>query len=65
MLSDLTLKREYTMANYLSTIKCPKLRKMLTTYRLSEHSLAIETELAPTDSAPSVTGDRSRQSCTF
>ncbi len=40
--SYLTLKREYTLANYLSTIKCPKLRKMLTTYRLSEHSLAIE-----------------------
>ncbi len=38
----LTLKREFTLANYLRTIKCPKLRKIMTIYRLSEHSLAIE-----------------------
>ena len=38
----LTLKREYTFAEYLSTVNDPKLRKTLTRYRLSEHSLAIE-----------------------
>ena len=38
----LTLKREYTLAEYLSTVNDPKLRKILTRYRLSEHSLAIE-----------------------
>ena len=38
----LSLKREYTLAEYLNTVKDPKLRKALTRYRLSEHSLAIE-----------------------
>ena len=38
----LALKREYTLAEYLSTVNDPKLRKALTRYRLSEHSLAIE-----------------------
>merc|ERR1711895_62441 len=38
----LALKREYTLAEYLNTVKDPKLRKALTRYRLSEHSLAIE-----------------------
>jgi len=38
----LTLKREFTLANYPSTIQCPKLRKMFTTHRMSEHSLATE-----------------------
>ena len=38
----LTLKRNFILANYLSTVKDPKLRKALTMYRLSEHSLAIE-----------------------
>uniref|UniRef100_A0A9J8AFQ2 ribonuclease H n=1 Tax=Cyprinus carpio carpio TaxID=630221 RepID=A0A9J8AFQ2_CYPCA len=37
------LNREYTMANYLSTVTDVKLRKTLTMYRLSEHSLAVET----------------------
>ena len=38
----LALNREYTMAEYLSTVTDPKQRKTLTRYRLSEHSLAIE-----------------------
>ena len=38
----LTLNREYTVAEYLTTVTDPKLRKALTMYRLSEHSLAIE-----------------------
>ena len=38
----LTLKREYTVAEYLSTVTDPKLRRLLTMYRLSEHNLAIE-----------------------
>ncbi len=38
-----TLNREYTMANYLSTVTDVKLRKTLMMYRLSEHSLAVET----------------------
>ncbi len=37
------LNREYTMASYLSTVTDVKLRKTLTMYRLSEHSLAVET----------------------
>ena len=36
------LNREYTVAEYLSTVRDPKQRKILTRYRLSEHSLAIE-----------------------
>ena len=38
----LALNREYTVAEYLPTVTDPKLRKSLTMYRLSEHSLAIE-----------------------
>ena len=38
----LALNREYRLAEYLSTVKDPKLRKALTRYRLSDHSLAIE-----------------------
>ena len=38
----LALNREYTVAEYLSTVTDPKQRKILTRYRLSEHSLAIE-----------------------
>ncbi len=37
------LNREYTTASYLSTVSDVKLRKTLTMYRLSEHSLAVET----------------------
>ncbi len=37
------LNREYTMASYRSTVTDVKLKKTLTMYRLSEHSLAIET----------------------
>ncbi len=37
------LNREYTMASYLSTVSDVRLRKTLTMYRLSEHSLAVET----------------------
>ena len=33
---------EYTVAEYLTTVTDPNLRKTLTMYRLSEHSLAIE-----------------------
>lgn len=39
----LALKREYTLANYLSTIQSASVRKVLAMYRLSGHSLAIET----------------------
>ena len=38
----LALNREYTVAEYLTTETDTKLRKALTMYRLSEHSLAIE-----------------------
>ena len=38
----LSLEREYTLAEYLNTVNDPKLRKALTRYRLSDHSLAIE-----------------------
>ena len=38
----LTLNRKYTVAEYLTTVTDPNLRKALTMYRLSEHSLAIE-----------------------
>ena len=38
----LALNREYTTAGYLTTVTDPKLRKSLTMYRLSEHSLAVE-----------------------
>ncbi len=37
------LNREYTTASYLSAVTDVKLRKTLTMYRLSEHSLAVET----------------------
>ncbi|XP_056588353.1 uncharacterized protein LOC130408891 [Triplophysa dalaica] len=37
------LNREYTIASYLNTVSDVRLRKTLTRYRLSEHSLAIET----------------------
>ena len=39
----LALNRKYTVAEYLTTVKNNKMRKTLTKYRLSEHSLAIET----------------------
>ena len=38
----LTLNREYNVAEYLTTVTDTMLRKYLTMYRLSEHSLAIE-----------------------
>jgi hypothetical protein len=38
----LALNREHTVAEYLTTVTDPKLRKTLTMCRLSEHSLAIE-----------------------
>ena len=38
----LALKKEYTVAEYLTTVTDQKLRKSLTMYRLSGHSLAIE-----------------------
>ena len=38
----LPLNREYTVAKYLTTVTDPNLRKALTMFRLSEHSLAIE-----------------------
>ena len=38
----LSLNRDYTVAEYLTTVTDAKLRKSLTRYRLSEHSLAIE-----------------------
>jgi hypothetical protein len=38
----LALNREYTVAEYLTTVTDPKWRKSLTMYRLSEHSFAIE-----------------------
>ena len=39
----LDLKREYRLADYLTTVTNTKYRNILTKYRLSEHSLAIET----------------------
>ena len=42
ILQYLALNREYTVAEYLITVTDPNLRKVLTMYRLSEHSLAIE-----------------------
>ena len=39
----LALNREYTVAEYLTTVTDPNSWKALTMYRLSEHSLAIET----------------------
>ena len=38
----LALNREYTVAEYLTTVADPKLRKASTMYRLSEHGLATE-----------------------
>ena len=38
----MAVNREYTVAEYLTTVTDSKLRKSLTLYRLSEHSLAIE-----------------------
>ena len=38
----LALNREYTVAEYLTTVTDPNLRNALTMYRLSENSLAIE-----------------------
>ena len=38
----LALNREYTAVKYLTTVTDPNLRKDLSMYRLSEHSLAIE-----------------------
>ena len=39
----LALNRPYTTADYLSTVTDLQLKRTLTKYRLSEHSLAIET----------------------
>uniref|UniRef100_A0A671U6T8 ribonuclease H n=1 Tax=Sparus aurata TaxID=8175 RepID=A0A671U6T8_SPAAU len=67
----LTLKRNFTLANDLSTVTDAKLRKALTMYRLSEHSLAVEKGRhrqsccqRRRDSAPTVTDKRSSQNCT-
>ena len=38
----LALNRQYTVAQYLTMVTDQNLRKTLTKYRLSEHSLAIE-----------------------
>ena len=38
----LALNRDYTVAEYLTTVTDPNLKKALTMYRLSENSLAIE-----------------------
>ena len=38
----MALNRQYTVADYLSTVTDKNLRKTLTMYRLSDHSLAIE-----------------------
>ena len=38
----LALNREYTVAEYMTTVTDPKLKKALTMYRLNEHSLTIE-----------------------
>ena len=38
----LSLNRDYTVAEYLTTVTGPKRRKSLTRYRLIEHSMAIE-----------------------
>ena len=38
----MALNREYTVAEYLTTVTDPKLRTSLTMYRRSEFSLAIE-----------------------
>ena len=38
----LALNRQYTVAKYLTMVTDQNLRKTLTKYRLSEHSLAIE-----------------------
>ena len=37
-----SLNRQYTVANYLTTVSDKKMRKTLTKYRLSEHNLAVE-----------------------
>ncbi len=39
----LALNRDYTTAEYLSTVKDRKLRRQMTRYRLSNHTLSIET----------------------
>ncbi len=39
----LALNRDYTTAEYLSTVKDCKLRRQMTRYRLSGHTLTIET----------------------
>ncbi len=39
----LALNRDYTTADYLSTVKDRKLRRQMTRYRLSNHTLGIET----------------------
>ena len=38
------LNRQYTLAEYLTTVTDEKLRETLTMYRLSDHSLAMETD---------------------
>ncbi len=40
----LALNREYELAGYLSTVRDPKLRKVLSMYRLSHRNLTIETD---------------------
>ncbi len=39
----MALNRDYTTAEYLSTVKDSKLRRQMTRYRLSNHTLTIET----------------------
>lgn len=39
----LALKRQYTVVTYLTTVTDVKHRDILTRYRLSAHSLAVET----------------------
>ena len=38
----LSLKRDYELAEYLSTVRDTRQRQILTKYRLSDHSLAVE-----------------------
>ena len=45
----LALNRQYTTADYLSIMTDQQLKRTLTKYRLSEHSLAIETGRLPAE----------------
>ena len=67
------LKRQHSVANYLTTVTDIKQRTALTKYRLSEHSLAIGTghykknhgSSKTSTSATCARKTGSRQSCTF